>query len=193
MNRKLSDGQQRGLALALLVMALLLFYFGLPYPYMQALQGMDSEINELQDKLSRYRAVGALRGDLQMKMVELHKNTQIRSQFLSQNTPALAAAHLQTLIKQRVVESGGQLLSTQSLGDKQQQGFKAITVKVAMRGSSQNLYDVLQRLEQQKPLMQVDELNIQRTRVYSTVSSVQTENLMISFNVSAYMWEAEHE
>ncbi len=184
----MSAAQQRILALALLCLALLFFYFGLPRPYMSAVSQMENEISELQDKLSRYRAVGAQRNELQEQVKGLLADQRINASFLQQKTPALAAADLQRQIKMKISESGGDLLSTQSLGNSQIGEFLAISVKVVMRGSSQNLYELFSRLEGQQPLLRIDKLSIVRARTYSSVSSSIAEKLMINFTVTGYIW-----
>jgi putative lipoic acid-binding regulatory protein len=185
---RMSATQQRFLALALLCLALLFFYFGLPRPYMEAVSVMENEISELQDKLSRYRAIGAQRDELQEQVSRLLADNRINASFLQQKTPALAAADLQRLIKLKISESGGDLLSTQSLGNSQSGEYLGISVKVVMRGSSQNLYQLFSRLERQQPLLRIDKLSIVRARTYAAVSSVIPEKLMINFTVTGYIW-----
>ncbi len=193
MIENLSAANRRLLAIGLLLLSVLFIYFGLPHPYLTAVGDMSNEISVLEDKLERYRSVGAMRGELQKQVQALKSDSQVNARFLQQKTPALAAADLQRHLKLKVSETGAQLMSTQSLGNSQFGEFVAISVKAVMRGSSEDLHALFKQLEGQQPLLRIEKLSIQRTRTYSTVSSANAEKLIITFTITGYLWPQDNE
>lgn len=82
----------------------------------------------------------------------------------TQNTSALASADLQEMIKQAIVEAGGQLSSTQGLPIVIKNNFQHIPINVRMTGNSEVLRAVLYKIETATPLVVVEQIDIRPMR-----------------------------
>jgi len=180
--------QSRVLAVLLLVLTVLLVYLGFVRPYTATLSGLQDDIDRLNDRLVRYRSVATAQQDVDRRLLLLQKDPQLAASFLSQKTAALASAELQQLVKRMVRESGGQLVSTQALASEPGGDFAAVTVKVVMRGSSENLHDLLRKLELGRPLLIVDGLSIRNMRRYARANQPVAERLTVNFDLTGYLW-----
>lgn len=188
--RRFSPGglQGRVLAVVLLLILALLVYLGFVRPYTGLLHGLQQEIVQLGERLARYQSVASAQQAVDKGLRLLQRDPQLTTSFLSQKTEALASAELQQLVKRLVRESGGQLVSTQTVTAQESGDFDAVTVKVVMRGSSETLHQLLRKLELGKPLLIVDGLSIRNMRRYTRPGQEAAERLTVNFDLTGYLW-----
>lgn len=111
------------------------------------------------------------------------------SAFLAEQTPALAAAHLQQVLSALIAEAGGVLLSSQVLPDNAEDSlFPAVTVKATLNGNTETLHQLLYRIETHRPVLIPDNLLVQ-TR--SAGSPTVPDELGIRFDLTAFIYQAE--
>ena len=101
--------------------------------------------------------------------------------FLENKSGSLADVKLQGIVKQIVDDSGGKLIqavirkkrraSSQSRPDTEIEQDKSVTVQVTMQGSLEMIYSALHALENSRPLILVDNLQISYTKTRYRVAS----------------------
>ncbi len=121
-------------------------------------------------------------------MEEIKQNSSVSEQYISRDTAALASADLQSLIKETVNTSGGELISTQVTPEQQEDQLTRISVRVRMNGSTRVLRDVLHAIESAKPLLWVDNVNLRPIRMpLRPGQKGSADRLSIDFEVVGYM------
>ena len=94
------------------------------------------------------------------------------------------------MIKQAIVEAGGQLSSTQGLPIITKNNFERIPINVRMTGNSEVLRAVLYKIETATPLVVVDQIDIRpmrgvRNRVTHQIDS--SNELSVNFQAMSFM------
>lgn len=162
MSRNLTPKQSQGLAIGLLILAILAAYLSVVRPYRQAYVGYQEQLASLQERLARYRALAASREAVLEQLKQLGDSPQLKEYFFSEPTTALASADLQQHVKQAIVSSGGRLVSTQVLEIRSQEGAVPVTVKVSMRGPIEAVQQLFHTLEASQRLLFVDSVTLRQ-------------------------------
>ena len=184
--------KSRILALGLLGGIVVLFCLGVVMPLWATHVEYAESIEDLEFRLQRFRKIAAEK-DLWLKRLEdIRQQGQQEERFISRDTPALASADLQSMIKQAVTGAGGELTSTQVIPEHKEEQFMRIAVKVRMTGSTSMLRDVLYAFESRKPILFVENLNIRPIRVVQPTMpggkpGQVADKLSIDFDVVGYM------
>jgi general secretion pathway protein M len=156
--------QQRWLAVGLLVLAILLLGSLLVMPIVSKSLELAEEKENLVFKLQKYERTLAKKAVVQTSMAQIRQHQQEQSYFNTKTTPSLVSADLQEVIKKTIVESGGQLSSTQALSEIEKDKFMLVTVSVRMTGNMETLRAVLYKLETSTPLILIDQMDIRPMR-----------------------------
>lgn len=186
-------GKSKATALALLVAAVLIVYFGIVGPLLSISGGYAERIEELEFKLQKLRKVAAEKDYWVNRLEEIKRQGQSEGRLISRDTAALASADLQTLIKEAVTRGGGELISTQVIPERKEEQFTRVAVKLRMTGSTQMLRDVLHSFESGQPLLFVENLNIRPIRIMQPQfpgrksSNKVADKLSVDFDVVGYM------
>jgi len=180
--------RERGIAVALLAVALGLIYLVVVGPLIDLGREYSDSVEDLEFRLARYRKVAAEKGYWTRRMQEIKQNSSVSEHYISKDTAALASADLQTLIKDTVNASGGELISTQVTPEQQEDQLTRISVRVRMNGSTRVLRDVLHAIETAKPLLWVDNVNLRPIRMpLRPGQKGVADRLSIDFEVIGYM------
>jgi general secretion pathway protein M len=172
----------------LLVFTLLLLYGVVIGPLIELGREYANSVEDLEFRLARYRKIAAEKGYWTRHMDEIKQNSSVSEQYISKDTAALASADLQSLIKETVNTSGGELISTQVTPEQQEDQLTRISVRVRMNGSTRVLRDVLHAIETTKPLLWVDSVNLRPIRMpLRPGQKGSTDRLSIDFEVIGYM------
>ncbi|MDH3762264.1 MAG: type II secretion system protein GspM [Gammaproteobacteria bacterium] len=156
-------------ALGILALLLATAWMLLGEPYFDLWQDRIAQAERLQRK---QMALSQLirNSDLYQQQYQAISGSQgLQQVFLDDKSGALADVKLQRIVKQIVNQSGAKLM--QAVIKKTRQGKKSasasesktdksVTVKVVMQGSLQMIYSALQALENNRPLILVDNLEI---------------------------------
>jgi general secretion pathway protein M len=122
--------KSKATALALLVAAILVIYFGVLAPLLSISSGYAERIEESEFKLQKLRKIAAEKDYWLARLEEIKQQGQTEGRLISRDTAALASADLQTLIKEAVNRVGGELTSTQVIPERKEEQFTRVAVKV---------------------------------------------------------------
>lgn len=186
---RLTQPQQRALAVLLLVLTLLLVIRVVLVPIWSAYFGNREAIAQYQDDITRYSRLSLQVAELQSAVSKLQQSDDLVRFVLPQESEPLAAAALQARVKSVVTSSGGTLTSTQVLPTEPVEGFKRIIINVRMAGSTEVLQRVLFELENGLPYLIADEIVIlSRTGARRRRrAAIPVDQLDVRFNLNGYM------
>ena len=139
MIEKLNPRQRRLLALAILVLALGAVFSLSVLPVLLANQHYRNSIDGLESRLQQLQRAAAIGDSLQPQYEQLKRWQTSDAQYLKSNSAALAAAELQRLVKRIIVAKNAEVVSTQILTTRQEEGFDRVSLKVRIRGELQNI------------------------------------------------------
>lgn len=180
--------RDRAVALSLLAVAIGLVYFVVIAPVMDLGKGYSDSVDDLEFRLARYRKIAAEKAYWMAHVEEIKQHSSVSEQYISRDTPALASAELQTLIKEMVNTSGGELISTQVTPDQPEEQLTRISIRVRMNGSTRVLRDVLHAVETAKPMLWVDNVNLRPIRMpVRPGQKGVADRLSVDFEVVGYM------
>lgn len=181
---------ERGLAVGLLVLMLILLVAAVLLPAIGQWRALNDEKAQLAVKLRQYERILAGKDQVLKSIVSVKETIAEQHYFNSQNTEALASAEVQEVIKKAIVDAGGKLSSTQALPVKNKGKFSLLTVSVRMTGNSEVLRAVLYQLETSTPLIIIDQLDIRPMRGVRnprTRQIEQTNELNVNFQAVSFM------
>lgn len=156
---RLSPSQQRTLAIALLVTAVVLILAVVLGPILLLHRHYDTAISDLTDRLERYRRVAAQAPELR-RALELMKEKDGRRFYLKNTAPNLAGAELADLVRAAIENNGGRITTSQNPGPRDEGRFKQLTVNVQFFATTPALAKILRSLDTQLPYLVVDNLTI---------------------------------
>lgn len=186
------SNQQRWLAVGLLAAVILLFIVLAIAPLVSTSMEYYAEKKDLRFRLQRYQQIVARKTEVDQGIEQLKEQYQSQGYFNNSDTVALASAGIQRLIKNAVVQAGGELTSSQVLPSRSEDGLSRITVKVRISGDMEVLRGVLYEIENAKPVMIIDEVDIRpvRGRRNRRTRRIEPSNkLNVNFEVVGFMRE----
>lgn len=187
---ELSKDHQRILAVSLFILCIVVVLSLVVVPLVNMTRSYDEKIEDLQFNLQRYKRTVSSKDKVLQQLNTLKRRQWNENQFSNRETPALASADLQQLIKKAVVDAGGRLISTQVVPEKEEDHFINTSVKVRMSGDTETLRNVLYTIESARPMLMVDNLMIRSTsgrRNRKTRKVTPSNQLNVNFDVSGYM------
>lgn len=175
-----------GLALVAVVAAALVL------PWMERDRVYTEEIERLTDQLERYRRLAATLPGLEGSLARIENDPALGSYYLPGQTDTLAAAELQNQLKQMVESSGGTLVSSQLLPSTDQEDVHSVSVSLRLNCSTDQLFDILYKVESARPLLFVDTLSVreQRRRRRRGQEEESAGDLSIRIDVYGYVRRA---
>lgn len=148
-------------------------------------------ISEAGELLQRYERLAAARPTLE---AEVRASGQVGASdaYLAGETDGLAAAALQSRVASLMSASGAVLNSIQVLPAREEAGLRRVTLRVQMSAAIEPLVKILYALETEKPVLFVDNLDIQgRQQLHqlaATGGALITEPLlMVSFDLYGFV------
>ncbi|GAB6066756.1 type II secretion system protein GspM [Methylothermus subterraneus] len=186
----LSDGTQRLLALALLLLPALLVYLAVVAPYLSWLRSNQERIADLKFQLGRLSRIAAEEPSLRARLEAARSHQSADRYYLSGETPALASAELQKHLSAIIRTAGGELTSTQVLPHRQEERFTRIAVLVRFTAGTPSLREVLYQIESSRPLLKIESLTIRALPGRldpKTRSLVPTDRLNVDMEVEGYL------
>ena len=162
-------------------------------PYVDLWQDRIAQAERLQRKQLALRQLIGNRENFEQQYAALNDSEGLRQVFLDEKSGALTDIKLQRIVKQIVTDSGAKVVQAvikkkKSAGKASAAKFpetvedKAVTVQVMMQGSLEMIYSALQALENSRPLILVDNLEIAHVRARQRAA--QAENSDISYRAS---------
>ena len=178
-----------GILAALLAAAWLL----LGGPYVDLWQDRIAQAERLQRKQLALRQLIGNREFFEHQYAALSDSERLQQVFLDEKSGALADVKLQRVVKQIVTDSGAKVIqavikkkksarNSKSARDAEAVDDRSVTVQVKMQGSLEMIYSALQALENSRPLILVDNLEIAHVRARQRAA--QAENSDTSYRAS---------
>jgi hypothetical protein len=155
----LKPGQSRGLAIALLIVAVVLGLAVLIAPWLLAHRHYDVAIDSMADRLERYRRVAA-QGPEYRKALDALRAKDGRRFFLKNTAPNLAGAELQDMVKAAIENNAGRLTTISITSPRDDGRFRVIGVNLQLFATTANLQKILYAIETQQPYLVVENLRI---------------------------------
>jgi general secretion pathway protein M len=161
-------------------------------PILTGYRETDQAIEEVNDQLSHFQRLAAMRPVLTNQLDELAAQ-EAGTYYLNGGTDALAAAGLQDRVSALVDGTGGSLRSIQPMAGVDEQGFRRITLRVQMTATIEALFETIYALETGMPVLFVENLDIQSrfARRRSNQAGAQRPPdaplLVVGFDLSGYM------
>ena len=188
MIEKLDRKQRRLLALAILLLALALVFSITVLPVLLANQHYRDTIAGLEGRLQQLQRAAAIGDTLQPQYEQLKRWKTSDAQYLKSNSAALAAAELQRLVKRIIVSKNAEVVSTQILTTRQEEGFDRVALKVRIRGELENIIQAFYVIETGEPFVFMDNVSVRASRgrrVRGQAPTLQT--LYIDMELIGYM------
>jgi hypothetical protein len=151
--------QSRGLALALLALAVLLGLALLLAPFLLLHRHYDRAIESLQDRIEVYRRAAALTPELK-RALDAVRAKNGRRFFLQNTAPNLASAELQDLVRAAIENNNGRITTIQTAQPREDGKFKQVGINVQFFASTPNLQKILYALETQTPYALIENLTV---------------------------------
>jgi general secretion pathway protein M len=182
----LTQMQERALAIGLLVIALVVCYFVLVQPPLSLYRSGERDIEQLQERLQRYRTIARQRTAHEKELEQLRLREAVQDYFLKSETDALAAAEMQEYVKSVIGESGGDLVSMRVLPVAHYGRFSSVSIRVEMTGNVETVLLAFYALESGQPLVVIDELYMQPERRRRRRGAPMEKSLEIRFKLSGF-------
>lgn len=188
-----NNQNDRFLAIGLLLGVIGFISFVIVMPLVNQGLALHEEKNALSFRFGQYERILSRKQSVIEEMENLKSQIAEQNYLSTQNTTALASAELQELIKQTIIEAGGQLSSTQGLPVVTKNNFQRIPVSVRMTGNSEVLRAVLHKLETATPLIVVEQIDIRPMRGVRNKVTHQIDpsnELSVNFQAISFMKKA---
>ncbi len=186
----LNNSQQRWIALGLFFSIILAVLALILIPWINTLNDINEEIDDLIFRVKRYERVIASRKDVQKKVEQGRKEITSLGYFSEHSSPSLAKAELQRKVKEIVQRAEGDLTSTQELPQKKENDLIRIALKLKIEGDMEMLRTLLYEIEQEKPLINIDVLTIvpKRGKRNRKTRLIEESGLStVTLEISSYM------
>ena len=193
MIRQLTKGQQKLLAISILLVLVIAFVAAVAIPIYSINQHYSEKISQMSTRLSILKRTSTEAKTLLPEYNRLKNFRLSDKRYLQSQSEALAAAEIQRVIKGIIVPNGGEILSTQIITNTQREKIPQITLKVRMRGDINTLVNVFYKIETGDPFLVIDNLtlrsrNIRKRRSVRQKNTTQQPNkLDIQFEISGYI------
>lgn len=180
-------------AVLLLIAVIAATYVLLVEPIISGYRETDKAIEEVDNQLSHFQRLAAMRPVLTNQLDELAAEQKSGTYYLNGGTDALAAAGLQDRVSALVDGSGGILRSIQPMVGVDEQGFRRITLRIQMTATIGALFETIYALETGMPVLFVENLDVQSrfTRRRSNQAGAQVAPdaplLIVGFDLSGYI------
>ncbi len=185
-----NNQNERLLAVGLLLAVVSFISFVIILPLVNQGLALHDEKNTLGFRLEQYERILSRKQSVIDEMETLKSQIAEQNYLSTQNTTALASAELQEMIKQAIIESGGQLSSTQGLPVVTKNNFQRIPINVRMTGNSDVLRAVLHKIETTTPLVVIEQIDIRPMRGVRNKVTHQIDpsnELSVNFQAISFM------
>ena len=187
----LSKMQQRLLAIAILLLALISVLAVILLPIWSVNSTHTGRLSQQQDLLVRLEALAAQHDSLRARHQALRRSRTGSGQTLVSDSPAMAAAELQRIVKAITARNSVQLMSTQILPGVEEKDFTKIALRVRIHGSLGGLIEAIYDLEAKSLFLFLDNLTLYPASTRRLRTDTANRQFEASFDLIAYMTELE--
>ena len=97
---------------------------------------------------------------LRQALADEQSNDAFKAYYFDADTPAIAGAQLQSEVQDMVRSAGARPVSAQVLPSNEQDDPPRVRVRIQLQGTTEQLFDVLYRVESARPFLLIDQLSI---------------------------------
>ena len=186
---RLTPARQRALALGILLILLFAAAAVLVFPVILLHRHYDAAIDDLSDKLVRYRRVAAQAPELRTAL-DAVRTRDGRKFYLRNTATNLAAAELQELVKAAIENNGGRITTSQNTTARDDGRFKQVGVNVQFFATTPALQKILAAIETQQPYLVVDNIAVRPLNAFRGFKPGpgQEPELNLQLDVSAWAY-----
>ena len=186
---RMSPARQRLVALGILLVALAALVGALVVPLLLLHRHYDRAIEDLGDKLTRYRRVAAQAPELRTAL-DAVRTRDGRKFYLRNTATNLAAAELQELVKAAIENNGGRITTSQNTTARDDGRFKQVGVNVQFFATTPALQKILAAIETQQPYLVVDNIAVRPLNAFRGFKPGpgQEPELNLQLDVSAWAY-----
>lgn len=188
MNTRLDKNRQRQLAIGLLVLAVIALLGITAVPIWAANSSRESTLAESMERLQRYEQIVARDEKLLPQYEALIRQQKSAGNHLRSDTPAVAGAELQRLVKTITAANRTQIASTQILPIGEEQGFVRVALKVRLRGTLPAILKSFYDIETNDVYMFLDNVALRDNMIGR--SEPHLRQMDAEFDLIAYMPES---
>ena len=132
-------------------------------PWWQRMQVLDADQARGLDQLYRYQRLVATLPALRAELTREQQNDDFKAFYFDAETPALAGARLQSEVQEMVRSAGARPISTQILPVDEEEQPPRVRIRIQVQSTTDELLDVLHRIESARPFLFVDQMSIRST------------------------------
>jgi general secretion pathway protein M len=190
--RQLDQTTQKYLALGIFFGLIILLIMSIAVPVWKINGHYSDNIDEMIHRITILKRT-TVEGKSLAPQYEKLKNYHLSDKrYLKSKSEALAAAEIQQILKDIIVTTDGEVLSTQLISNKKKDPIPQITLKVRLRSNLNSLVTILHKIETGNPYLFIEDLNIRSRRISrrrTAKDEVRKVPIMldVQFNVSGYI------
>lgn len=162
MNKLVTRKGSRFLAVMLLVV-LFLVVFLLVEPLWVRYAENSQQIASLNERLMRFQRLSSRREGMKDNLEKLLKDYQSRGYLLKGETPGLAVADLQSIVRKMIEQADGRLISTQVIGN-QADNDQSVKLRVKVEGDITECKNILEAIETSTTVLLLNNVTILKSR-----------------------------
>ncbi len=190
--KNMSPTISRMLAVVLTLSTLIVLWSATAQPAANRFQVVRETARTLHTRLNRYQALAESKDRLQDQLHELEEADLDAQQLLDGESPSLAAASLQEMVKKVIGQSGGLQKSAQILKVKKVGNYQKVAVRLNLSTSADNFNQLVYQIESIRPFLFLENINI-RTRISpartrgASVNEDLAKELTVTFDVFGFI------
>ena len=146
--------------LSALVLLPLVLVTAIGLTWLERMQTLERGIQGDLDRLQRYQRLVATLPALRQALADEQSNDAFKAYYFDADTPAIAGAQLQSEVQDMVRSAGARPVSAQVLPSNEQDDPPRVRVRIQLQGTTEQLFDVLYRVESARPFLLIDQLSI---------------------------------
>jgi general secretion pathway protein M len=154
-----SSSRSRALAVGILILLIALALGVLLSPLAWLYSRYDKILVQSADQLMRFQRVAATKAQVESRLAAV-KAKDVRSGFMKNTAPALAASEVQDRAKTLIESNGGRLNAIQILPHKDEGRYRQVGVNIQLSANMPALRRILHALEGERPYLIVDNMTI---------------------------------
>jgi hypothetical protein len=164
--KKLSEKQKGPILIIGGIVGLLVFVFGIIYPIITGNMKTRKEIEEKKRRIETYSSIAEKKGSIKARLEYLKsKRAAFDQRLLSGDTPAVAAAELQTILNDMASEHELTINSQRIINPKERGLLLEVPVQILTQCTITKLKELLFQIESYPKFLSVSDLNIRVYRI----------------------------
>lgn len=181
--------RQKQLALGILVVFVALLLGITALPIWVANASRQATLTQTSERLQRYNQIAARDKQLLPQYEAMIRKQKSAGNHLRSDTPAVAGAELQRLVKTITAKNNAQIVSTQILPASEEEGFVRVALTVRLRGALPAVLQSFHDIETNDVYMFLDNVSLRDNMVGRSQFKVQVRPVDAEFDLIAYMPE----